>query len=496
MSEADNIVCWSLTDVGATRDHNEDCLLVDEELRLFIVADGMGGHAAGEVASQLAVQTVRAVLHDGKEIIQAFEKGVGGTTRRDILRLMESAIQHACSTIYGEGVKDESKRGMGTTVDALLIVGSRGFIGHVGDARVYLQRQSAVHQLTEDHSLVNELLKRGRLSPEQIDKIKYKNAVTRAVGVYESVDVDVFDFDILPGDSFLLCSDGLHGYFEGDEAELHYAAVERDKLAQYLIDLANERGGQDNITVVIVDVPEADDQEQRASELNLKLDVLQKMPIFRHLSYRQLVRVLNITAVRTYDAGEEIVREGEAGDALFIVLDGEALVHAADAEIAKLGRGQHFGEMALVDRAPRSASVTSLSDTRVMVIRRSDFFDIIRKSHDVAVKLLWSFLGVLSQRLRSTSKELGEARHQLGLDELLEPLDAPYSSSNLGARLSEIAAVISTEKGGEAIDLEADDDYDDLDADTLDVDSAGGLQNAATEIMLEGPADSQADEDE
>ncbi len=289
MSEADNIVCWSLTDVGATRDHNEDCLLVDEELRLFIVADGMGGHAAGEVASQLAVQTVRAVLHDGKEIIQAFEKGVGGTTRRDILRLMESAIQHACSTIYGEGVKDESKRGMGTTVDALLIVGSRGFIGHVGDARVYLQRQSAVHQLTEDHSLVNELLKRGRLSPEQIDKIKYKNAVTRAVGVYESVDVDVFDFDILPGDSFLLCSDGLHGYFEGDEAELHYAAVERDKLAQYLIDLANERGGQDNITVVIVDVPEADDQEQRASELNLKLDVLQKMPIFRHLSYRQLV---------------------------------------------------------------------------------------------------------------------------------------------------------------------------------------------------------------
>ncbi len=103
---------------------------------------------------------------------------------------------------------------------------------------------------------------------------------------------------------------------------------------------------------------------------------------------------------------------------------------------------------------------------------------------------------MLSQRLRSTSKELGEARHQLGLDELLEPLDAPYSSSNLGARLSEIAAVISTEKGGEAIDLEPDDDYDDLDADTLDVDSAGGLQNAATEIMLEGPADSQADEDE
>lgn len=496
MTDVQNVTCWSQTDVGATRDHNEDCLLVDEELGLYVVADGMGGHAAGEVASKMAVETVRASLKAGEEIIRAFQQGDGGATRRDILRLMESAIQHACSTIYAEGVRDESKRGMGTTVDALLVVGNRGFIGHVGDARVYLQRQEAVHQLTEDHSLVNELLKRGRLSPEQIDKIKYKNAVTRAVGVYESVDVDVFDFDILPGDSFMLCSDGLHGYFEGDEVELHYAAVERDRLAQYMIDLANQRGGIDNITVVIVDIAEADDQEQRASELNLKLDVLQKMPVFRHLSYRQLVRVLNITAVRSYDAGDEIVREGESGDALFIVLDGEARVHAADSEIARLGRGQHFGEMALVDRAPRSASVTSVSDTRLLVIRRADFFDIIRKSHDVAVKLLWSFLGVLSQRLRSTSKELGAARLQLGLEELLQPLDAPYSSPHLGARLSEVAQLSPAgvdEEGEAAPDLVPEDDYDDIDADTLDVDSMAGLENAKTEVTKS--SDSGGDED-
>jgi len=205
--------------------------------------------------------------------------------------------------------------------------------------------------------------------------------------------------------------------------------------------------------------------------------------------------VLNITAVRSYDAGDEIVREGEAGDALFIVLDGEAVVHAADSEIAKLGRGQHFGEMALVDRAPRSASVTSVSDSRLMVIRRSDFFDIIRKSHDVAVKLLWSFLGVLSQRLRSTSKELGAARLQLGLDDLLEPLDAPYSAPELGGRLSEIAASpAEIEEEVAAVDLEVDDDYDDLDADTLDADSAAGIENAATEIMRdESPSGSGDD---
>jgi len=500
MSQLSELLCWPLTDVGATRDHNEDSFLVDPELGLYVVADGMGGHAAGEVASKMAVEVVREVVRAGSATLEAFDRGDGGSSRRDILRLLESAIQRACSTIYEAGVRDETKRGMGTTVDVLLVVGSRGFIGHVGDSRVYLQRQKAVHQLTEDHSLVNELLKRGKLTREQIDKIKYKNAVTRAVGVYESVEVDVFDFDVLPGDSFLLCTDGLHGYFEGDEAELHYAAVERTKLARYLIDLANQRGGQDNITVVIVDVPAEDGQEHRANELNLKLDVLQKMPVFRHLSYRQLVRVLNITAVRSYDQGEHVVTEGEQGDALFIVLDGEALVHATDSEIARLGRGQHFGEMALVDRSPRSASVTAVTDLRLMVIRRSDFFDIIRKSHDVAVKLLWSFLGVLAERLRSTSKELGEARVQLGLEELLSPLDSPYQAGNLGDRLSLVAeglpdnaegtglASIDGPPKGRVADLEDLEEADDIDMDTLPVDAIGGGAVPKTEIMGKPPA--------
>jgi serine/threonine protein phosphatase PrpC len=179
---------------------------------VFIVADGMGGHAAGEVASNVAVHAFRDTLFRERDVIDRFERGDASITRQDLLRLMEQGVQNACTAVFAEAQKDPSKRGMGTTLVALLLVGSRGFYAHVGDSRIYLQRGDSVHQLTEDHSLINELLKRGRLTPEQIGKLNMKNAVTRAVGVYESVEADTLDFDVLAGDRFLLCSDGLTEY--------------------------------------------------------------------------------------------------------------------------------------------------------------------------------------------------------------------------------------------------------------------------------------------
>ncbi|NOY90194.1 MAG: Stp1/IreP family PP2C-type Ser/Thr phosphatase [Deltaproteobacteria bacterium] len=410
---------WPLTDVGRVRDHNEDSFLVDRKLDLYIVADGMGGHAAGEVASDMAAHGVREAIARERDALASYERGDGGVTRKDILRLCESAVQQACSAVHAEGVRDEAKRGMGTTLDALLIVGNRGFIAHVGDSRVYLHRQGSVHQLTEDHSLINELLRRGRLSREQISKVQYKNAVTRAVGVYESVEVDVFDFDVLPGDRFLLCSDGLHGYLEESELISLFEENSEPELPQRLVDLANERGGKDNITAIVVRAPDDESGvDKLAREVNLKLEVLHKMPLFRFLTYQELVRVLNITDVRAYAMGATVVEEGDMGDEMFIVLTGAVKVHSGDAEIARLEPGQHLGEMALIDRAPRSASVSAVEATKLLSIRRRDFFDLIRKHHDIAVKLLWSFLGELSTRLRSTSRDLGDAREQLAAEGL------------------------------------------------------------------------------
>ena len=410
-AEGEALRFWPVTDVGRVRDQNEDNFLVSKKLQLFVVCDGMGGHAAGEVASSIAAKTVQEVISQQRELLVQFEQGVGGASRTDILRLMEQAVQQACNAVYQEGQRDETKRGMGTTLDAMLILGERGFIGHVGDSRVYLYRQGSVHQLTEDHSLINELLRRGRLSRDQIDQLQQKNAVTRAVGVYESVEVDTLDFDVLRGDRFLLCSDGLHGYFEQAELAKLFAGTPEDALAQKLVDLSNERGGKDNITAIVIKVPDAESGVDRlAREVNLKMEVLHKMPLFRHLTYQELVRVMNLTKVKQYNTDEEVVAEGADGDELFIVLTGKVRVESAKAPIAELGPGEHFGEMALVDKAPRSADIVAAEPSSLLSIKRRDFFDIIRRDHPIAVKLLWSFLGVLTERLRNTSRELGAAR--------------------------------------------------------------------------------------
>jgi serine/threonine protein phosphatase PrpC len=402
--------------VGRLRDGNEDSFLVDEKLNLFVVADGMGGHAAGEIASSLAVRAFRDTIFEQRNMLEAFERGVTAADRTDVLRLLELGVQQACAAVFAHAQRDVTKRGMGTTLIALLVLGSRGFIAHVGDSRIYLLRGDAVHPLTQDHSLINELLKRGRLKPDQIAQLNMKNAVTRAVGVYESVEVDTLDFDVLAGDRFLLCSDGLTEYAQETDILRIFREMPEDKVAQAFVDHANAGGGKDNVTVVVVKVPDAASGLDRlASEVNLKLETLHRMPLFRHLTYQELVRVMNIVDVRDFAAGAKVIDEGEDGDEMFIVLTGTVGVHSGDTKIATLGPGQHFGEMALVDKVPRSASIKAAEDTKLMVMRRRDFFDIVRKDHDVAVKLLWSFLGVLTERLRRTSRDLGDARDQIAL---------------------------------------------------------------------------------
>lgn len=427
MSQAPAIRFWPLTDVGRVRDGNEDSFLVDEKLGLFVVADGMGGHAAGEVASSIAVHTFRDTLIRERGVIESFERGLDSGSREDVLRLMEEGVQNACSAVYAEAQKDAGKRGMGTTLVALLLVGSRGFIAHVGDSRIYVVRNNTVHQLTEDHSLINELLKRGRLKPDQIAKLNMKNAVTRAVGVYESVESDTLDFDVLAGDRFLLASDGLTEYAEDSDLTRFFRDMPDEQIAKALVDHANDCGGKDNITAVVVRIPDAASGLDRlASEVNLKMETLHRMPLFRHLTYQELVRVMNLIDVRSYEDGDQVIEEGEEGEEMFIVLSGEVRVHSGDADLVVLGAGQHFGEMALVDKAPRSASITSKGSSKLMIMRRRDFFDIVRKDHDVAVKLLWSFLGVLTERLRNTSRDLGDAREQIALmmsDEVLSDAD-------------------------------------------------------------------------
>ncbi|MDJ0763190.1 MAG: Stp1/IreP family PP2C-type Ser/Thr phosphatase [Myxococcota bacterium] len=420
----DSIHFWAATDVGRVRDHNEDNFLVDKNLNLFVVADGMGGHAAGEIASAIAVNAMRDVVHQNKDLIEAYREGSQIASSADVINLLEHAVQKACAEIHNRAKREPEKRGMGTTLSALLVIDNRGFIAHVGDSRIYLLRGSRVVQLTEDHSLINELIKRGRMNREEAQSSGYKNAVTRAVGVYESVDVDTIDFDVLPGDQFLLASDGLTTYLTNDEIP----PVITDKtdireIPEAFIEIANDRGGKDNITNIVVRMFDPDGKASALKrEVNLKIETIRKMPLFKFLDYKELVRIMNITQMIEKKPNEVVIREGEEGKELYLILSGQVRVHKGDTDIVTLTSGDHFGEMALIDKAVRSADVTAVKPTQLLQISRQDFFKIIRNEPPLATKLLWSFLQVLSERLRVTSADLSDAREDRTIEDLTEEL--------------------------------------------------------------------------
>ncbi len=246
-------VSFGLTDVGRKRKHNEDHFLVDDDLRLYVVADGVGGRAKGEVASKEAVEQLQVWIMRHAELLEDYRRSPKKRKLLELRRMMESGVQAACYMVHGMAELEPDRKGMSTTLSALLIVDNLALIGQVGDTRVYLYRSGVALQVTEDHTLINYKLKRGMITPEQAATARGKNIITRAVGNKDYVQVDVFDLKIKSGDRFMLCSDGLHGYFlEGDEKIGAQGPIQ--ELARQYIDLANSRGGKDNITVLFVDV--------------------------------------------------------------------------------------------------------------------------------------------------------------------------------------------------------------------------------------------------
>lgn len=228
-----------VTDVGLVRKNNEDAAFSDIKKQLFAVADGMGGYVAGEVASVLAIESVCQV--------------VASELNDPPLEVLRQAFCQANDRIYQEARQHPEYSGMGTTLSALWIVDGRAYISHVGDSRVYLIRGGRITSLTDDHSLVGELMREGGLTEEQAMTHPQKNVLTRALGCNSLVEVDVADMEIMYGDYFLLCTDGLSNLVTSDEMmEIITRQKDLKKAVHDLLQLALERGGSDNITAVLV----------------------------------------------------------------------------------------------------------------------------------------------------------------------------------------------------------------------------------------------------
>lgn len=240
------------TNVGMKRNHNEDNFSIIEESGLYVVADGMGGHASGEVASKMAVDSLREFFQSTSEDPERtwpykMDRGKGYEENRLI-----TGIKLANLRIFETAQRDARQRGMGTTLVALFAVEDGVYVAHVGDSRIYRVRSGKIEQLTEDHSLLNDYIKMKRLTPEEIANFPHKNVIVRALGMKDTVKVDTRFEKPMENDIYLLCSDGLSGPVT-DEQILDICTTSADiKIAaSKLIEKANENGGPDNITVVL-----------------------------------------------------------------------------------------------------------------------------------------------------------------------------------------------------------------------------------------------------
>jgi serine/threonine protein phosphatase PrpC len=392
------------SDVGRVRSHNEDSLLMDPTHQLFAVFDGVGGRAGGAEASRIATEHVgQAIARHGRNLLD-FADGLGNLSRRDVGHMLELAISEASGRIRQHALGNPQLAGMATTAAVLLVAGNHAFVAHVGDSRVYLSRHGVLHPLTEDHSLLNDMRRRGREPDKGHVNAVYNEALTRALGVLDTARVDLLDLELIPGDRFVLCTDGVHHVVGEEQMQTIVPRGDVQGVVDDLIEAALLRGAPDNATAVIVDV--LDDQAvDRATRVRRRLEALQGVSMFRYLPYADLIRVAGIAKERTLPAGSDVFREGEFGESLYMILEGTAAVMKADVEIAVLNPGAHFGEMSLIERAPRSATVRASSDLGVLVIERDAFFSLLAEE-PTAVKLLWGLVRMLNARLRSTSDEL------------------------------------------------------------------------------------------
>ncbi|MBF0568528.1 MAG: Stp1/IreP family PP2C-type Ser/Thr phosphatase [Nitrospirae bacterium] len=239
------------TDKGMKRPKNEDSFVVEQEAGVFVVADGVGGSACGEVASKMAVDIISAYFRNGENTNATPDKGNTGE-HSSASSAVVSAVKQANEQIYNTAKDDPKLSGMATTVVAAALRGDRLSIAHAGDSRLYLIRGNTIEQLTDDHSLIAEQIRKGMMTKEEAHEVGMRNVITQSLGFTPDIEVDIEEMTVYDGDALLLCSDGLYTMVP-DMAILHTvkSSVDPRHVCERLVDLANKKGGRDNITVVV-----------------------------------------------------------------------------------------------------------------------------------------------------------------------------------------------------------------------------------------------------
>lgn len=251
------LISWASTDVGLVRMDNEDSYFIDDSMGLYLVADGMGGHAGGAHASATCTDVVNRTVRRGLMQLSNHE---ADALHQEICELLAASVGEASMRIFNQSIENSNLQGMGTTLTGMLFYGDFAYIVHVGDSRAYMLRSGEVQQLTSDHTWINEQIQAGLLTDAEAELSDLKHIITRSVGFEPTVEVDIIPVNFNLGDAFVLCSDGLSNHVTSEELKLLAKRHYYQELPTLCTQLALERGGDDNITVVTILV--GNDQER------------------------------------------------------------------------------------------------------------------------------------------------------------------------------------------------------------------------------------------
>ncbi len=400
----------STSHIGKHRKTNQDVLLSDERLGVYVLCDGMGGTSAGGVAATLAAQACLSYLQRHSATLKEIVQGRGSSKQLPLLA--QAAVEAANQAVHNHTQEHPDLRGSGTTIAVLIAAGSCGVCAHVGDSRIYAYRNKQLFQLTKDHSLAQDLIDRGLLERANLNTFAFKHVLSRAVGLLPAVSVDTLLFEILPGDRFLLTSDGVSGKVASEALEGVMANEEAALLIEKIAALARQSCGDDDLSIILVEA-NVDEHERevhvaRSRELELKTSILREVFLFRSLDPQNILRIVNASTLVQCSSGEVVVRQGEPEVSLYIILDGSFDVEINGQNISQLRRGNHFGEMALLTRQPRSATVRAATNGRVLRLAADDFHRFVQAHPQDGVGMVTALAQELSERLRQTNQFLAQ----------------------------------------------------------------------------------------
>ena len=406
---------WGATDVGRARKVNEDSFLLSPDHGFVAIADGMGGYQRGDVAAELACNVIKETITAHRHVIDLYRRAPSDASKSAVRTMLDTAMQKACKEVHEAAIAMTGKGGrMGTTMDILLQVGTTAFIAHVGDGRIYLIRGGEIHQLTQDHTLAAQQAEAGQPAGD----MGGRNVITRALGVFPNVLVDALHFDLDVGDRIVVCSDGMYRYIEEEEITHEVPKGGVAQVVDRLISMANQRGGRDNISVVVCEV-EGDVGQKDDSATVRRMEVLRNVGLFQFCTYRELMRVCQIAEQRVAPAGTVLFEEGALGRECFIIEEGQVTIRKQGQTLASLKSGDYFGEMSFIDVPRRSASAVVTMDANLLVIRRNQFLQLLKQDSELAAKLMWQLLQKLSRLVRLTNRRLVSEVSAFDGDELI-----------------------------------------------------------------------------